>query len=471
MTSMLRSGLRFLALGLALALVLVACGGGGSDKSSGGGGGGGSLPKCPLDALKKATSPVQITMWEEMTRANEEALQRLTDKFNASQSKVKVTLVNQTGYKEAFQKFRAGLSGGDLPDIGQFEDTVQQQMIDSRAILPVQSCIDAEKYDMSDYIKRVTDYYSVRGVQYSMPFNVSNPVFFYDKNAFRAAELDPEKPPTSLDEVKADAQKIKAAGYETGFGLKLDPWYLEQWSAKGGKLYVNNGNGRKGRATAVEFDNSVGLEILTWMDDMVKSGLAKTNSADGPSAYDNLLGIRSKRNGMTIDTSATLGTIKQVLESGEGGGVQLGVAPMPGPVGKGGVLVGGATLYISNKSAPEKQAAAWEFAKFLTTAENQAQWSADTGYIPVRKSSADVAVLKDHWAKNPQFKVAYEQLLTGVNNLATAGPVIGDYQGVRDEVLDAELAMFSQGVSPKATLDRAKKAADSKIQEYNGRVE
>ena len=45
-----------------------------------------------------------------------------------------------------------------------------------------------------------------------MPFNVSNPVFFYDKNAFRAAGLDPEKPPTTLDEVKADALKIKAAG-------------------------------------------------------------------------------------------------------------------------------------------------------------------------------------------------------------------------------------------------------------------
>ena len=69
-----------------------------------------------------------------------------------------------------------------------------------------------------------------------MPFNVSNPILYYDKNAFRAAGLDPEKPPTTLDEVKADAQKIKDAGYETGFGLKLNPWYLEQWSAKANTL-------------------------------------------------------------------------------------------------------------------------------------------------------------------------------------------------------------------------------------------
>ena len=98
---------------------------------------------------------------------------------------------------------------------------------------------------------------------------------------------------------------------------------------------------------------------------MVKSGAAKTNSADGPSQYDNLLGIRSKTVGMTIDSSATLGTISQVFAQGESGGVELGVAPMPGPPGDGGVLVGGGALYIVKKSAPEKQAAVWQYLKFL----------------------------------------------------------------------------------------------------------
>ena len=54
-------------------------------------------------------------------------------------------------------------------------------------------------------MKRVLDRYTVNDVLWPMPFNVSNPVFFYDKNAFRAANLDPEKPPTTLDEVKTDA--------------------------------------------------------------------------------------------------------------------------------------------------------------------------------------------------------------------------------------------------------------------------
>ena len=64
-----------------------------------------------------------------------------------------------------------------------------------------------------------------------MPFNVSNPVLYYDQNAFTAAGLDPSKPPLTLAEVSADAKKIQATGaYKYGFALKLDPWWIEQIS-------------------------------------------------------------------------------------------------------------------------------------------------------------------------------------------------------------------------------------------------
>ncbi len=462
--------LRIAAIGVVSVLVVAACGSGGSDDRGGGSGGGSSLPTCPLDALQKATKPVNITFWHAMTRANEDMLTTLTNRFNASQSDVKVKLVNQIGYKENLEKYRANLAGTDLPDVIQVEDTATQQMIDTQSVLPAQACIKADKYDTSDFVKRVLDRYTVNDVLWPMPFNVSNPVFFYDKNAFRAANLDPEKPPTTLDEVKTDALAVKNAGYEAGFGMKLDPWYLEQWSAKADELYVNQENGRKARATETVFDDDAGREIFFWMDDMVKSGAAKTNSTDGVSQYDNLLGIRSKVVGMTIDSSATLGTISQVLSSGEGGGVDLGVAPMPGPPGKGGVLVGGGALYISKKSAPEKQAAAWQYLKFLVEPDVQAEWAAGTGYVPIRQSSVDMPAIKDQWAKEPGYKVAYDQLITGADDIATQGPVIGAYQAVRDAVLAGEQEMFTQGKSPDAALKSAAGEADDAMQEYNSRV-
>lgn len=462
-----RSKLGIVAAVVAAFVVLAACGGGGSDS---GGASGGSLPPCPLDALKKASKPVEITFWHSMTRANEETLQRLTDRFNASQVDVKVKLVNQIGYKETLEKVRAGLGGTGLPDLVMLEDTATQQAIDTQAMLPAQSCIKADHYDTADFVQRVLDRYTVKNVLWGMPFNVSNPVFFYDKNAFRAAGLDPEKPPSTLDEVKADALKIKGLGYPAGYGLKLDPWYLEQWSAKANELYVNEENGRKARATKVAFDGVLGRQIFSWMSDMVRSGAAKTNSADGPSAYDNLLGIRSKQVGMTIDTSATLGTITQVFASGEAGGVDLGVAPMPGPPGKGGVLVGGGQLYIVRRSAPEKQAAAWEYLKFLDDPQTQADWGAGTGYVPIRKSSIELPAIQQLWAKTPGYKVAYDQLISGVEDIATQGPVIGAYQGVRDAVLVGEQEMFTQNKAPAEALRDAARQSDTAMQEYNSRV-
>jgi sn-glycerol 3-phosphate transport system substrate-binding protein len=459
---------RGLALCAAALLVLAACGGGGDD---GGGSAGGELPPCPLGALDDATKPVEITFWHAMTRANEETLVALTNRFNSSQSAVTVRLVNQIGYKETLEKFRAGLGGAALPDAVMLEDTATQQAIDTQAVLPVQSCIDAEDYDTSDYVPRVLDRYTVEDVLWPMPFNVSNPVLLYDKNAFRSAGLDPDEPPTTLDEVKTAALAIKnVAGYPAGYGLKLDPWYLEQWSAKADELYVNEKNGRAGRATEVEFDDAGGREIFAWMKDMVDSGAASTNSADGPSAYDNLLGIRSKQVGMTIDTSATLGTITQIFAAGEAGDVELGVAPMPGPPGDGGVLVGGGALYIVKRSAPEKQAAVWEYLKFLTTPESQAEWGAGTGYVPIRESAVDLPAIQNLWRETPGYKVAYDQLLSGVDDIATQGPVIGAYQAVRDAVLAGEQQMFTQGTSPAAALNSAANQSNSAMQEYNSRV-
>jgi sn-glycerol 3-phosphate transport system substrate-binding protein len=463
------SRFRTLVAGVVVSVVAFAGCGGGDD--GGGGGGGTAAADCPVDALAKASGPVTITFWHAMNSTWEEALQKLVSEYEAQQPKVKVKLVNQTGYREAFEKYKAGLRTGDLPDLAQLEDTATQQMIDTRSVIPVAACIEADDYDTSDFIPRTLSYYSVEGTLWPMPFNVSNPVLYYDKNAFTAAGLDPNRPPTTLDQVEEYSRRIKTvAGYPYGFGLKTDPWVIEQMGAKAGVPYVNNGNGRDSRATKVVFDNRVGREIFTWMQDMVDQGLAVVNSDEGPSSVDNVLGIRAKQQAMTIDSSAGLGRISAVIASGEGGGVSVGVGPMPAPEGDGGVLVGGAALYIPKDSPPAQQAAAWDLIKFLVSPERQAEWAAATGYVPLRESAAQSQVIQDLWAREPGYKVAYDQLTAGVNNVATAGPVVGPYQEVRDVVRAAEERMFSEGQAAEAALAQAAKEADRALAEYNQRI-
>jgi sn-glycerol 3-phosphate transport system substrate-binding protein len=456
--------------------MVAACGGGGDDDSASPGPSKSDLPECPVNALDDASGPVDITLWHSMTRANEDTLKQLTNQFNSSQDKVRVKLVNQTSYTDTRTKYRAALDTGTLPELVQIEDTALQFMIDTQSTLPAQSCVDAENLDTSDYVERVMSYYTVADVLWPMPFNVSNPVLYYDRVLFTKAGLDPDKPPATLDELRAAAQKVVDSGAApTGISLRSDAWFLEQWLAKDGKTFVNNGNGRRERATAVTFGEPAGQEIMTWIQDMVKDKLlVGAGSQEGN--IDDFLAVANSRAAMTIQTSAGLGTISTVLGSGQFSHAELGVGPMPGPEGDGGVLVGGAALYITNgkNATPEKQAAAWEFAKFLTTAQSQSTWSAGTGYLPIRKSATTMEPLVTRWKEAPYYKIAYDQLLAGAENDATAGPVIGPYgsrgEGVRGAVIDALDKVMTQGADAKPALDQAVEQSNQAIEEYNQRI-
>ena len=430
---------------------------------------------CPLAALKKAKGPVEITMWHSLPRENEATLTKLTDQFNSSQSKVKVNLVFQVDYITTFQKYIAGLSTGDLPDVVMLQTTDQQQMIDTRTALPAEACAKADNYSFKSFLPRVLSYFTVQGSVVAMPFNVSGPVLFYNKLLFTKAGLDPDKPPATLDDVRSYAEKIKSAGATTGapLGLVVDPGFFEHWRAMGDKLYVNNGNGRSSRATKSVLNDALSRELFAWMNGMVKDGLAETNPVTGAERYADVLGIPTNVHAMAFDTSAVLGTAYDLLSSGAYPGVgvaDLGVGPMPGPKGKGGVTVQGGGLFMVNKSSPEKQAAAWQYLKFLDTTPSQVTFATGTGYIPITKASAASPDMKAFWAQNPGYKVAYDQLLTGAVDAATVGAVIGPYKDAQAAMVDAENSMFLEGKSPDAAVKSVNNDTTAAIKDYNERV-
>ena len=458
-------------------LAVAACGGGGSSSGSSGGSPASSdvAAQCPVGALDKAASkPVQITMWHSMTRVNEDTLKELTDEFNGSQQDVHVNLVNQTSYEDTLTKFKAALGGGDLPDVVQIQDVDQQLVIDSQAMLPAQACLDAEHVDQSAILPRIKSYYTVQGVQWAVPFSVSNPILYYNKAAFERAGLDPNKPPATLDELRSYSQQIVSSGAATyGLALKQDPWYFEEWMAMAGQTYADHGNGRDARATKLEIDNAQGQAIAQWI-----AGMAKDHLAEGTTrtTFDNLFALGADTStgkniaAMTMDTSAALGTISQVLGSGQYSDVKLGVAPLPGPVAGGGTIVAGCALYIvKQRSTPERQEAAFKFATFLASAQSQATWGGKTGYIPIRTDAAPLEPLATTYAQHPDFKIAFDQLQRGADNSATAGPVIGAMEPVRDAIVNAEEKIF-QGGDPLAALTGAVGTANAAISDYESRV-
>jgi sn-glycerol 3-phosphate transport system substrate-binding protein len=447
-------------LTLVLALLAAACAGG---------------AEAPEET--QPAGPVSITFWHSMTAANEKTLEALVQTFNTSQNEVTVNLVFQGTYDDSLTKFMASLGrAGELPALIQTADLFTQLMIDSDEITPVQDFIDREDYDLSNFEPRVLDYYRVGDRLCSMPFNLSGLVLYYDKNDFREVGLDPEKPPQTLEEVKEYSEKLlvkDSAGniIRSGIALDVSPPYLEQMLAKAGALYVNNGNGREGRATEAVFNGPEGKAIFEWWADMVKSGLA-FNVGRNPSSADGLFAIASGRVSMTIATSAALRSIFDVLESGGAKGVELGVGPMPGPQSpEGGAIVGGGSLWIVKARPEAEQDAAWKFVRFLAEPEQQATWYAGSGYFPIRTDAFDQPAAKEAEASYPYLRVAPQQLQQGARNRATQGALMGPFAKIRSDVIDTAIeSMILTGTPPDEAIDNAASEATDLLKDYNARV-
>jgi sn-glycerol 3-phosphate transport system substrate-binding protein len=379
-----------------LSLLLAACGGDSEHASNG-----------------AASGPVNITFWHSEGASGKDNLLKLVDRFNASQTEVKVEAIYQGNDQDLALKLIASMPSGNVPAIAYMSEPFTQPMIDSGEITPIQEYIDRDKYDLSDFIPATIAYYTIDGTLYAMPHGLAVPLMFYNKLPFREVGLDPDQPPRDLDEAEAASEKLlqrDSAGNVTrsGFALDISPWYVELMLAGAGQLYVNNENGRAGFATEVAFDNPAGRKLFQWWHDMVKAGLA-LNTGRSPSAgVDALLAIGSARAVMVFGTSGALRSIADVLETRGVEDIEPGVAPLPGipgavPEGSPGVYT--RSLWIMSARPEAEQDAAWKFIKWLVEPEQQAEWFAGSGYLPVRNSAYDFPAAKDIIAKYPEFQI------------------------------------------------------------------
>jgi sn-glycerol 3-phosphate transport system substrate-binding protein len=428
-----------------------------------------NLKDCAQAALAKAKKPVDVVVWDQFQSTNQDLLQSLTDQFNATQTKVHVQLIQQPD-ANVYAKFRAGLTTGDLPDLMQVEEVTLQSIVDSGATVPMQACVDATKYALKDFLPKAIGYYTTQGVLRSMPYGVSSPILFYNKTIFTQAGLDPDKPPTTLAEIKADSQKIVASGAaQYGIAMPAAPYIVEFLYAKNNQTYVNNGNGRKARATKATLVNPTGTQIFTWWKDLVDSKLM-LNTGALPNNFDNLFALGNGKAAMTISGSSALGPVNAVLASGQYKGTVAGTSVLPGIRAADGVYAAEGSWYLMKKSSPAKRAAAWKYVQYLVATQQQVQTEIQTGYTPTRKSVATDPQVATFWQANPGYEVPYTQLLAGAATPASSGAVIGPFVEIRAVIADELTAMLTRGQSVATTLKDAQTKATRLITDYNARV-
>lgn len=411
-----------------------------------------------------ANDVTELTFWHSMGGKGGEAITALVDAFNESQDEIRVVAEYQGAYDDAVNKLKSSALGNAGPDIMQLYEIGTKWMIDSEYAIPMQDFIDEEGYDVSHLEENILDYYTIDDKLYSMPFNTSTPILYYNKTAFEEVGLNPEVAPTNFDEILEYSEKLtKKSGNITeryGYAMQIYGWFFEQFLIKQQLDYANEGNGRDNQATAVTFDTNQGaLNIINGWKTLVDSGLIANFGRNGDAVTDS---FASGKVAMTIASTASLTDIKSKINDT----FELGTAYFPAvsSTDEGGVSIGGASLCIMDKGDDDKAKAAFEFIKFMVSADVQAQWAQATGYFSVNKEAYEIPSMVEYLNNNPEFQTAIDQLREPNNQ---SGALLGVFPEARAAIEENIEKVLNNELSASEAVLNLTKTINQALEKYN----
>jgi len=419
----------------------------------------------------------KFDFWHAMSAPNGDYIDEMMGRFNASQAKCYGTAIFQGAYDDELNKIKAGIASKDVPALAQMYDLATGLMVDLKVVEPMQTYIDKDKFDLSTFEPNVLGYYAVGGKLYGMPFNTSAPIMYYNKTMFKAAGLDPEKPPRTYADVLDYAKKLTkkdASGkfQVAGYGIAIYGWIFEQFLATSGAYYLNNDNGRSARATAAAFNSPEGIAAVQFWKDGVDAGVYQNFGVAPNGTTAEVAAFQSQQVAMYIESTAR---VRAMLTAAEAGKFELGTAYLPRPnedaYKKAGVIIGGASVYILKDRPDAEKNCAWEFVKFATSPDIQAFWHTSSGYYPTTKKAYDVQIDKDWVTKYPQFLTAVNQLHDSPAIMSSMGGFSGTMQQNRLRIEQAIDSVLAGKATPKEALDAAAADVGKAISDYNKTVQ
>lgn len=415
-----------------------------------------------VDVDESAT--VSIEFWHAMSGARVDLIQSIVDKFMAENPNIKVDVQYTGSYNDTLNKVKSAYKAGNAPDVFHSYEIGTLGLINSGIISPLD--VIAKKFDREipwdDFFTPVQSYYKYQGDHYSMPFNSSTPLIFYNKNFFEKAGLDVDNPPKTYEDIRAAAVKLKAAGYDNPVTWNLHSWYFEQMICLQDEPFVNDKNGRSGKLpTEVVFNGEAGQKVLNWWVGMEKDGLFLDV---GPGWSNHRAAFGSGEVAIVMSSSSDVNRLTDALAEK---GWEMGTGYIPRPAGaKGGVAIGGGSLWMTNNHSAEEELAALKLITYISEDESQIAWHKGTGYFPVRKTAMDQLKAEGWFDENPNYLTAFNQLLDSPETLNTSGGLLGIFPEAREIIQSAIQEMYA-GKPVKQALDEAAAKVNASIAEWN----
>lgn len=421
-----------------------------------------------IAGIGSAHAATDIVFWHSMEGALGERVNELVTGFNESQSDYKVQAIYKGTYDESMNAGIAAFRAGNAPDILQvFEVGTATMMHAKGAIQPVQETSEqvGDPINPDDFLGAVASYYSSSdGKLVSMPFNSSTPVLYYNKDAFRKAGLDPEKPPKTWKEVAEAGKKLREAGLECGYTSGWPSWIqMETFAAWHNVPFASKNNGFDGLDARLRVDEEAFVKHFGFLAQMAKDGsFTYGGRGDAPNAL-----FTSGKCGMFTGSS---GSRANIIRTGE---FEFGTTSLPYHDDIQGApqntIIGGASLWVFAKKSPEVYKGVTKFFKYISSPEQAAKWHQQTGYVPVTKAGHEVTRQSGFYEKNPGTEVAVLQLDADTTE-NSRGVRLGFLPQIR-EIAEGEMErIFAGEVDAEAGMKRIVERGNEMLKRFESSV-
>ena len=415
-------------------------------------------------AATPALAQTEIIFWHSMGGALGEWVNGLAKGFNDSQKDYKVTPVFKGTYPESFAAAIAAFRAGNAPHILQvFEVGTATMMASKGAIVPVNDVMKqgGVAFNPAVYVPAVSGYYTApNGQMLSLPFNSSTTVLHYNKDAFRAAGLDPNSPPKTWPELTLAAAKLKASGHKCPFTTAWQSWtQLESFSAWHNVEFATKRNGFNGLDTRLNITTPLHVRHIENLANMAQQGLivykGRNNAPDAT--------FQSGECAMYTGSSAAYGGIKRNLKA------EAGISTLPYypdvPGAPQNTVIGGASLWAMSGKKPADYKGVALFYKHLSDPQVQAKSHQDTGYLPITSAAFKITEDSGFYKKNPGTDVSVTQMIRKTTD-KSRGIRLGNFVQIRT-IADEELEQVWAGKkSAQEGLEAIKKRGDVELEKF-----
>lgn len=396
----------------------------------------------------------EVQFWHAFTGRLGELVAEQVETFNSSQSDYTVVATHKGNYSETLNAGIAAFRAKEQPHLLMvFEVGTATMMGAKGAIKPVFEVMadSGAEFDPDAYIGSVKGYYTTTdGEMLSLPFNSSTPVLWVNKDALKAAGVDPDVDLSTWEKVDEVLDKVKASGSKCPLTTAWQSWvHLENLSAYHNVPFATKDNGFAGMDTELAFNSELQVKHIQTMGDWAKDGkffYAGRRNEGGAN-------FRAGECALFTESSAGYAGIKAEAK------FEFEVRPLPYWEGTDGApqntIIGGASLWVMTGHEDDEYKGVGAFINFLSSDDIQAKWHQDTGYLPITNAAGDKTKADGFYDENPGTDIAVIQMTAKQPTPNSKGLRLGSFDQIRG-IIDEELeAVWTGDKDAQTAMDSA----------------